>query len=309
MKNNKDGKPLRAKSRIIVWGNLEYHLYQKSQRYAPALKYSSLRLLAAKSVGYKRILQQGGCKNAFSNATLPDDEVTVIRPPIGNLAFQDDDYWFLNKTLYVLHRYPHHWYNIIKGVLLKMCLNTSPHDPCLLSGVIANPFSPDTISAVQSQLHVSLYVDDIAFYSSDPTQEALLKTLIQEHIQFNFMGDVNYTLGTSFTWLNTQIRERLRPSMPIAIHWIHSLSVIGSHCQQGYQHDSISFRFPHWFHSSRWPPQSRSSTSKTGISEYCWLHQLAGNLHSPWHYPCTHLSCLVQQCSPPTTLQGRSLCS
>ena len=82
-----------------------------------------------------------------------------------------------------------------------MGLNTSPHDPCLLSNVISNPSSPDTISAVQSQLHVKLYVDDLVFYSSDPTQEALFKTLLQEHIQVDFMVDVDYFLGTAFTWL------------------------------------------------------------------------------------------------------------
>ena len=32
LKNDKDGKPLRAKSRIVVLGNFEDHLYQKSQR-------------------------------------------------------------------------------------------------------------------------------------------------------------------------------------------------------------------------------------------------------------------------------------
>ena len=59
VKNDKDEKPLPAKSRIIVLGDFEDPLYQKSQRYAPVLKYSSLRLVTAKAVGDKRILQQG----------------------------------------------------------------------------------------------------------------------------------------------------------------------------------------------------------------------------------------------------------
>ena len=89
VKNEKDGKPLRAKSLIVVLGNFEDRLNQKPQRYALVLKYSSLRLLTAKSVGDKRIIQQGDCKNAFCNATLPDNEVTVIRPPIRDPAFQE----------------------------------------------------------------------------------------------------------------------------------------------------------------------------------------------------------------------------
>ena len=94
--------------------------------------------------------------------------------------------------MYDLRRLTHHWYNTIKGILLKMGLNASPHDPCLLSGVLANPSSPDTIYAAQSQIHVGLYVKNFVFYYSDPTNEALFKTLLQEHIKVNFMGDFEY---------------------------------------------------------------------------------------------------------------------
>ena len=96
---------------------------------------------------------------------------------------------------------------MIKGILLKMNLNASPHDPCLLYGVLTNPYFTDTISKVQSQLHVGLYVNDLVFYSLDPTQEALFKTLLQEHIQVNFMEDVEYLLGTEFTWLKHKDRN------------------------------------------------------------------------------------------------------
>ena len=56
VKTDKDGKPNRAKSRIVVLGNYEDRYYNKSQRYAPVLKYSSLRLLTSKAVGDKRVL-------------------------------------------------------------------------------------------------------------------------------------------------------------------------------------------------------------------------------------------------------------
>ena len=139
LKNDKDGKPLRAKSRFIVLGNFKDRLYQKYQRYAPVLKYSSLRLLTAKAVGDKQILQQGDFKNAFCNSTLPDNEVTVIRPPIGDPAFQEDEYCLLKRTLYGLRQSPHHWYNMTKGILLKMVLKSYPHDNCLLSGILEEP--------------------------------------------------------------------------------------------------------------------------------------------------------------------------
>ena len=53
VKNDKYGKPLHAKSCIVVLGNFKDRLYQKFQCYAPVLKYTSLRLLTAKVVGEK----------------------------------------------------------------------------------------------------------------------------------------------------------------------------------------------------------------------------------------------------------------
>ena len=102
VKNNKDGKPLRAKSRIVVLGSFEDCLYKKSKRYDPVQKYSPLCLLTSKAVGDKLIIQQGNLKNKIFNATLPDNEATVIRPPVGDPYFQEDEYWLLNKTLYGL---------------------------------------------------------------------------------------------------------------------------------------------------------------------------------------------------------------
>ena len=130
--NDKYGKPLHAKSGIVIMGNFENKLYHKSQRYAPVLKYTSLRLLTAKLVGNKRILQQGDYKNALCNAQLPDDEFTY--PYV-----QENEYWLLKKTLYGLRFSPHHWYNMIEGILLKTGIHPSPHYTCLIYCNLNNP--------------------------------------------------------------------------------------------------------------------------------------------------------------------------
>ena len=77
---------------------------------------------------------------------------------------------------------PHNWYNMAKGILLKMALNTSPHEPRLLSVVLTNHYSISFTSDLQSQFNVGIYVDDFVFYSSDPAQDELFKTLLQEQI-------------------------------------------------------------------------------------------------------------------------------
>ena len=119
MKNNKDGKLLCAKYHTVVLGNSKERLYQQSQFYAPFLKYRSISLLTAKAVRDKRILQQGNYKNSSCNATLLDNEVAVIRPPIGDPGFQDNGYWIIKKTIYGLRLSPHNWYNVIKRILIK----------------------------------------------------------------------------------------------------------------------------------------------------------------------------------------------
>ena len=87
----------------------------------------------------------------------------VVRPPIGNLDLQDGEYWLLKKILYGLRRSPHHWNNMIKLIIINIGLNPSPHDPCLLYGVLINPSSPARTSYLQYQLHVGLYVKDLLF--------------------------------------------------------------------------------------------------------------------------------------------------
>ena len=76
--------PDRAKSRIVVLGNLENRTWQKSKKYAPVIQYSSLRLFTSMTVVNCRRLKQGNCKNIFCNARLPDAKTTIIKPPSGD---------------------------------------------------------------------------------------------------------------------------------------------------------------------------------------------------------------------------------
>ena len=168
--NVKDGKTLRFKSHIVILGNFENISYQKSQRYDSVLNYSSLCLLTIRAFREKNILQQGDLKNEFCNETLPDDEVNVIHPPAGDPEFNTDENWILKKTLYVILCSPRHWYNMINGILLKIGLNNSPHDPFLLSGTLTQPYYATNSQHSTSQLHVGLYVDDFVFFYSNPFQ-------------------------------------------------------------------------------------------------------------------------------------------
>ena len=88
--------PLWAKSRIIVLENQEDRDWSKSERFAPVLRFDSLRFFVSLAVQCRRGLKQGNCKNAFC--------------PLCDLDAPKDEYWLLQKTLYGLHCSPWHWY-------------------------------------------------------------------------------------------------------------------------------------------------------------------------------------------------------
>ena len=47
------------------------------------LSSESLHFLVSMDVVQKRTLKQGDVRNAFCNEDLPPEEVTVVRPPLG----------------------------------------------------------------------------------------------------------------------------------------------------------------------------------------------------------------------------------
>ncbi len=200
IKTNEQGLPDRVKSRIVVLGNLEARTWGKHKRSAPVLKYSSLRLLVSSAVERRRKLKQADYKNAFCNPTLPSDETTIIRPPLGDPDAAPGEYWLLNKTLYGLRRSPKHWYDMASAALLKMGLKQSAHDPCLFHGVPSTTASPASPS--DTPLTVGLYVDDMVYYSTDDSIEERFETILASQFKISFMGVVNWFLGTHFTWLD-----------------------------------------------------------------------------------------------------------
>jgi hypothetical protein len=107
--------PHRAKSCIVVLGNHEDRVWTKPEKYAPVLRPDSLRLMVSMATERHTVLKQGDCKNAFCQGVLPDNEVMIVKPPIGNPDTKKDEYWLLKRTLYGLCRSPQHWYTKINA--------------------------------------------------------------------------------------------------------------------------------------------------------------------------------------------------
>jgi hypothetical protein len=100
IKPDKMIRPHRAKARIVVLGNHEDRIWTKSDKYAPVLRPDTLCLLISMAVVCRCTLKQGDCKNAFCQGILPPDEITIVKPPIGNPDAKEGEYWLLKRTLY-----------------------------------------------------------------------------------------------------------------------------------------------------------------------------------------------------------------
>jgi hypothetical protein len=97
-----NGIPTRAKSRIVVLGNHDHRQWSKADCFSPVVSIPMIRLLTSLAVHNKRTLKQGDCKFAFIQATLTEDEITIIKPPIGCPFPGPRKYWRLRKSLYGL---------------------------------------------------------------------------------------------------------------------------------------------------------------------------------------------------------------
>ena len=108
-----------------------------------------------------------------------------------------------------------------------MGLKPSAHDPCLFIGVPSWPASsspdsspsagdnaapplaadktatPDTAGSSQVRdkpIHVGIYVDDFVYFSEDPEVESRFEQILKSQFNVDFMGTVNWFLGTQFDW-------------------------------------------------------------------------------------------------------------
>jgi hypothetical protein len=95
IKYDANNKPKRAKYRIVVLGNLDYHTWSKEETAAPVMSQLELRLLTSLAVYHKRVLKNCDVKQAFIQSSLPENEEYFLCPPPGCPRSQPGHYWRL----------------------------------------------------------------------------------------------------------------------------------------------------------------------------------------------------------------------
>ena len=190
IKKDGNGNPTRAKYRIVVLGNFDNHGWEKHECFAPVLAQYELRLLLHQAVDIGCIPKQGDVSQAFCQAFLPEEEVTVCKPPPGCLHSPPSTYWKLLKSLYGMRRSPRHWYNLAHEILTSIGLSRSPNSPCLYSGIIVPNHPP---------LYLGLYVDDFIFFSKSPDVEQFFQNEFAKKVtKVTFTQTVDFFLGIKF---------------------------------------------------------------------------------------------------------------
>ena len=85
----------------------------------------------------------------------------------------------------------------MKSILEKLGLHQNAYNPCLFSGNIVDPSNP-TDSPSSEPLTLGLYVDDFVYFLTDPKVEAKFQHLLKQQVTVDFMGRVEWFLGTHF---------------------------------------------------------------------------------------------------------------
>jgi hypothetical protein len=191
IKYDENNKPKRAKYRIVVLGNMDYHLWSKASTAAPVMSPPELRLLTSLAIYYKGPLKNCDVKQAFVQSTLPPDDEYYVKPPVGCPRSGSGTYWRLIRSLYGLKRAPKLWFEKLSGHLKSMGLKYSSSSPCLFVG---------TLIPGEPPVYVGVYIDDIIYFSLSHAVEQKFETLLSKIGEVDFMGQVSHFLGIEFSW-------------------------------------------------------------------------------------------------------------
>jgi hypothetical protein len=189
IKYDGDGKPDRAKYRIVALGNLDPNQWSKSDCFAPVLSQLELRFLIALAARQKCIPKTGDVNQAFCQSCLPPDKYYVCKPPPGCPISKPKSYWKLKKTLYGLKRSPRHFYDLARKILISIGLKQHPTSPYIFYGTLIDGEPP---------LYLGLYVDDFVYFSRSPKVEDKFTKDFGDKIDTDFNGQIGYFLGINF---------------------------------------------------------------------------------------------------------------
>jgi hypothetical protein len=118
IKYDVNNRPKRARYRIIILGNLDYHTCYFCTGYV------QVKTLTTNIFGYidhKKVLKNCDAKQVFIQSQLSENEEYYLRPPPGCARLKPGQYWHLLQSLYGSQRAPKLWFEMLCSHLKAMC--------------------------------------------------------------------------------------------------------------------------------------------------------------------------------------------
>nr|GEV11543.1 hypothetical protein [Tanacetum cinerariifolium] len=183
VKLDKYGDVLKNKTRLVANGYRQEEGIDFEESFALVARIEAIRIFIANATSRNMTMYQMDVKTAFLNGKLKE-EVYVSQPK----GFVDPDHpthvYRLKKALYGLKQAPQAWYDTFSRFLLDNNFSKGTVDPTLF-----------TYKTGKHILLVQIYVDDIIFASTDPTDCDMFSNEMSLKFQMSMIGQMSFFLG------------------------------------------------------------------------------------------------------------------
>nr|GFC12466.1 retrovirus-related Pol polyprotein from transposon TNT 1-94 [Tanacetum cinerariifolium] len=177
------GDVLKNNTRLVAKGYRQEEGIDFEESFAPVACFEAIHIFIANTVSKNTTVYQMDIKTAFLNGELKE-EVYVSQPK----GFVDPDHsthvYRLKKALYGLKQAPRAWYDTLSRFLLDNTFSKGAVDPTLF-----------TRKTGKHILLVQIYVDDIIFASTNPTDRDIFSNEMSLKFQISMMGKMSFFLG------------------------------------------------------------------------------------------------------------------
>ncbi|KAG8486732.1 hypothetical protein CXB51_020279 [Gossypium anomalum] len=188
-KQNADGSLNKLKARLVVKGFSQKYGLDYLETFAPVARLDTIRLLVALAAQMQWKIHQLDVKSAFLNGFL-EEEIYIDQPQGFVVTGKEDMVYRLKNALYGLKQAPRVWYARIDNYLLSLGFKRSISEPTLY------------VKKKQSetQLVVSLYVDDLLVTGGDQIILVDFKAKMKDMFEMSDLGQMTYFLGIEKTF-------------------------------------------------------------------------------------------------------------
>jgi hypothetical protein len=181
-----NGQSPRLKARLVARGFEQRHGIDFDEVFAPIVKWSTIRTLAARSALHNHPIHHLDVRTAFLYGTL-EDEVYMVQPPGFSAPGREHLVWKLKRALYGLRQSPRRWYNRIDTYLRSISMTRSTSD-----------YNMYHVGTGTQKIILVVYVDDLFITGVDDARISWLKGKLKTEFDITDLGQVTRYLGVEF---------------------------------------------------------------------------------------------------------------